>query len=120
MLFCAAFMLVTATSVAQDADFHAAVDALNTRSFEHKIAAVTKLAAFAHPRAITVLTALLEGSLYVTKKTKQVVIVVALDEGGYAIKDAATGADLGIVGRRAAHWTSVATPVGCQRWHVEY
>ena len=49
MLFCAAFMLVTATSVAQDADFHAAVDALNTRSFEHKIAAVTKLAAFAHP-----------------------------------------------------------------------
>lgn len=107
MLFCAAFMLVTATSVAQDADFHAAVDALNTRSFEHKIAAVTKLAAFAHPRAITVLTALLEGSLYVTKKTKQVVIAATLDEAGYAIKDAATGADLGIVGRRTVRKISV-------------
>ena len=70
----------------------AAVDALNTRSFEHKIAAVTKLAAFAHPRAITVLTALLKGSLYVTKKTKQVVIVAALElstmtaEGNLSLK----------------------------------
>ena len=89
-----------------------AVDALNARSFDDKSAAASQLAAFAHPRAVVVLQALLDGRLFTERGTDRVVIVTLLDEaagarGGYALRDAVSDESLGDTGRRGARKITV-------------
>ena len=59
------FLLAPATVAfsAEDAAVQAAVDALNTRSFDDKRTAATELAGIDHPRTAVVLEALLAGEL---------------------------------------------------------
>ncbi len=92
---------------ALDADFQATVDLLKTRSFEEKAEAARAIAALTHPRTLEVLTALLDAELYTERKTDRVVFAKALDGGGFNIRDAVTGEELGQVGRRGAKKISV-------------
>ena len=96
--FALAMSLACVTHAADD--FQALVDALNTRSFDDKAAAATALTRYPNPRTVTVLSALLEGQLFSERNTNRVVITERV-EGGYATRDAATGEDIGQVGRRA-------------------
>ncbi len=97
-LFALAMSLACVTHAADD--FQALVDALNTRSFDDKAAAATALTRYPNPRTVTVLSALLDGQLFSERNTNRVVITERV-EGGYATRDAATGEDIGHVGRRA-------------------
>ena len=88
-------------------DFELAVKSLNTRSFGEKEAAAARLASIAHDRVDIVLTALLEGALYTKRDNDLVVIAESLGRKGYRLQEAATGAELGEVGRRGAKKISV-------------
>ena len=92
---------------ALDASFQATVDLLKTRSFGEKAEAARAIAATTHPRTLEVLTALLDAELYTERKTDRVVFATGLDGGGFNIRDAVTGEELGQVGRRGAKKISV-------------
>ena len=87
---------------ALDASFRATVDLLKTRSFGEKAEAARAIAGHRHPRTLEVLTALLDAELYTERKTGRVVVARGLDGGGFNIRDAVTGEELGQVGRRGA------------------
>ncbi|MFP6795631.1 MAG: urea ABC transporter permease subunit UrtB [Pseudomonadales bacterium] len=91
----------------QDVGFQAMVDSLTTRSFDDKAKTSRAIAAFEHPGALPVLTALLDAELYTERTTDRVVIATLLDGGGFNIRDAVTGEELGQVGRRGAKKISV-------------
>ena len=78
-----------------------ALTALDTRSYDEKSAAAAALAQVGHPRVSIILSALLDGRLYRLKKTGQTVIVDKLDNGRYAITDAANGVAGGEAERRS-------------------
>src|SRR5690606_30274021 len=69
------------------------------KSSEDGLLAARLLADSGHPNALAVLGDLLEGRLYTTRKDGRVVVAETAGEG-YAIRDPATGEDLGRVGRR--------------------
>jgi len=85
---------VSVQAQSNDAAFAEAVAALNARSFSAKGAAVEKLAGLGDPRAIPVLEALGDGSLYILKGEDTVVI--AERQGRiYTASDPVTGQTLG-------------------------
>ena len=97
---------------AENAAVQAAVDALNTRSFDDKRAAATELAGIDHPRAAVVLEALLAGELFAERGSGRLAIATLVDEAvgpraGYALRDAVTDEDLGETGRRGARRVTV-------------
>lgn len=98
-------MLLACTADAAD-EFQSAVEALNARSFDDKTAAATALVRQTHPRTAAVLTALLEGRLH-NQRTSNRIVIAEKVEAGYAIRDAATGEDLGEVNRRAVRRISI-------------
>ena len=108
------FFIVPATAAfaAEDAVVQAAVDALNTRSFDDKRVAATELAGIDHPRVAAVLEALLAGELFTERGSGRLVIATLVDEAagpraGYALRDAVTDEDLGETGRRGARRVTV-------------
>lgn len=101
-LFAAWLVAAGASVAASDAGFEAALAALDTPSFADKAAAAEALSRTGHPRAATVLDALLAGDLHVERRgEKRVVIARRIEGGGYALRDALTGAGLGEAGRRS-------------------
>ena len=92
---------------ALDVSFQATVDLLKTRSFGEKEEAARAIAGHRHPRTLEVLTALLDAELYTERKTGRVVLAKGLNGGGFTIRDAVTGEELGQVGRRGARKISV-------------
>ncbi len=90
----------------EDAAFAAAVESLNARNFAKKGRAVQAFQEIRHPRAIPVLSAMLEGQLYYRKKDRRVVILDG-DAEPLAIADAVTGETLGTVGKREVRRISV-------------
>ena len=92
---------------ALDASFQGTVDLLKTRSFEEKAEVARAIAVHTHPRTLDVLTALLDAELYTERKTDRVVFATGLEGGGFHIRDAVTGEELGQVGRRGAKKISV-------------
>ena len=106
------FSLPAVAAESDGASFQAAVDALDTRSFDDKRTAASAVAASDHPRAAAVLQALLDGDLFTERGTRRVVVATLLDEtagakGGYALRDAVTDEALGEVGRRGARKITV-------------
>ncbi len=82
------------------ADFDAAVQALNSKSFSKKADAIIALAETGDEKAPVVLQAMLDSRLYYRKSDRRVVIVEKID-GGFRLADAATAQPLGEAGRRA-------------------
>ena len=95
---------------ALDASFQGTVDLLKTRSFEEKAEAARAIAVHTHPRTLEVLTALLDAELYTERKTDRVVFATGLEGGGFHIRDAVTGEELGQVGR---HFCQSFAQVSC-------
>ena len=92
---------------AADEDFLLALTALaGARSYPEKEAAAAAISATGHPRVEAILSALLEGQVYVTPTDNKVVIATTVDDG-FAIADAVTGAELGTVGRRDVNRVTV-------------
>jgi urea transport system permease protein len=87
-------------ALAQGSGFAAALQPLAERSFKVKEEAIKTIAESGDTRAVDVLRALLKGDLYYRKDDKRIVLAKTKSEG-YRIMEAATGADLGEVGRRA-------------------
>ncbi len=74
---------------------------LTERSFQAKQAAVDAIAATADPRAVRLLSTMLEGNLYYRKSDKRLVIADKTDDG-LTLTDVLTGEALGQVGKRDA------------------
>ena len=85
---------VSVQAQSNDAAFAEAVAALNARSFSAKGAAVEKLAGLGDPRAIPVLEALGDGSLY-TLKGEDTVVIAERQGRIYTASDPLTGQTLG-------------------------
>ena len=85
---------VSVQAQSNDAAFAEAVAALNARSFSAKGAAVEKLAGLGDPRAIPVLEALGDGSLY-TLKGEDTVVIAERQGRIYTASDPVTGQTLG-------------------------
>ena len=85
---------VAVQAQSNDAAFAEAVAALNARSFSAKGAAVEKLAGLGDPRAIPVLEALGDGSLY-TLKGEDTVVIAERQGRIYTASDPVTGQTLG-------------------------
>src|SRR5262245_27397437 len=86
-------LFLSASAFAQD-DFPAKVTALNSKSFGDKEAAINVLAASGHERVPVILKAMLEGWFY---NRDGGIVIVAEHPEGYALTDAVSGADLGVV-----------------------
>ncbi len=104
--FAALFFCLASAAASGDDGFAERVGALNASSFNAKEAAARQVAATGHERAATVLTAMLEGELHRQAATDRVVIAVRV-ERAYAVRDAASGADLGSATRREVRRISV-------------
>ncbi|MEM7652060.1 MAG: urea ABC transporter permease subunit UrtB, partial [Pseudomonadota bacterium] len=89
------------SSDASASAFETAAAILATGSFAEKADAITAIATSGDPRALELLSALAEGDLFSHRKTKQLVYREKV-EGGYALTDALTGEDRGVVKRRGA------------------
>ena len=87
--------------------FEDSVSALNTRSFDDKLVAAQALGALDDDRVEAVLSALIDGKLYIERRTEFVVYAQRLDSGGYQLTDVISGEDLAEVGRRGAKKISV-------------
>ncbi|MEZ5584024.1 MAG: hypothetical protein R3F37_15925 [Candidatus Competibacteraceae bacterium] len=92
-------LVIGSAHAQQEQDFAAAVTALEARSFSAKERAVEAVVKTTHPRAAAVLEALLDRRLYVRNEDNKVVIVTPAGSG-FTLVDAATGDDLGEVGKR--------------------
>lgn len=88
-------------------EFDDAVNALNSRSFDDKLAAAQSLAQLEDERVEPLLQALIDGKVYTQRRTDVVVYAERLDGSGYQFTDVITGEDLGEVGRRGAKKISV-------------
>jgi len=82
------------------ADFNTGISGLTAKKSKAKIAAVEKLAASGHPRAVAVLRAFLDGRLYLQKKGGKPVIVkkTGRDFETFALE---TGDSLGVVPKKS-------------------
>ncbi len=93
-----ATLLIGAPALAQqpdaDAEFAEQVAALNARSFDEKAAAAQAIADSGHPRASTVLQALIDSRLYFRVSGGDVVLAEPTD-GGFALTDPVTGKEAG-------------------------
>ena len=87
--------------------FEDSVSALNTRSFDDKLVAAQVLGALDDDRVEAVLSALIDGKLYIERRTEFVVYAQRLNSGGYQLTDVISGEDLAEVGRRGAKKISV-------------
>jgi urea transport system permease protein len=89
-----ATLLIGAPAMAQmsdaDTEFAEQVAALNARSFDEKAAAAQAIADSGHPRASTVLQALIDSRLYFRVVGGDVVLAEPTD-GGFALTDPVTG-----------------------------
>jgi urea transport system permease protein len=99
-----ALIVLLATSVpAEEAVAQSFADALESLatadSYPEKQAIAEAISATSDPRALIVLSALLEGQLYTTRSDQSLVIAEAVDRD-YQIRDLLTNEDLGRVGRR--------------------
>jgi len=93
-------LLLAAPAQAAEEDFLHGLTALAAaESPQDKQTAATTISTSGHPRAELVLGAFLEGELYTTRADTRLVTATTTDDG-FAIQDAATGEDLGTVGRR--------------------
>ena len=88
----AALLLATPSAAGEpsEADFHAALQALDTQKFEQKTQAIEHLGALGGPRALEALEALAKGRLYVRKSDGRVVITERSGKK-YLVRDAASG-----------------------------
>lgn len=86
--------------------FEQAVQSLNAGDFAAKAEAAQRLSRMDHPRVVRVLNAMLEGELQTLRSDKRVVIALK-SEGGYRVKDAASGEDLGSVSRRGVRRVAI-------------
>ena len=80
----------TVQAESDDAAFAEQVASLNARSFDDKAAAARAIAASSHPRATSILQALLDSSLYFRVIEGDVVLAQPTDEG-FALTDPVTG-----------------------------
>ncbi|MCW8884965.1 MAG: urea ABC transporter permease subunit UrtB [Motiliproteus sp.] len=87
------------TAAHADSSFDQSMKLLAEKSFKKKAEAVQLLATSNHEKSLEMLQAMSRGDLYYHKKTKAIVYAEKVD-GGYQIKDALTGEDLGKVGKR--------------------
>jgi urea transport system permease protein len=95
-----AALLAFGSTLASQETFEPALAALAAaQSYDAKAQAASTISASGHPRAEAVLSALLAGELYTGRNDNRLVIASQTD-GGYAIRDAASDEDLGMVGRR--------------------
>lgn len=97
-LFAVVLALAAATPAlaADDAAFVDTLAALNQRSFKNKAEAVDALAALGHPRTEAVLKAMAAGELF-ARKDDGLIVIGTISGNGYALRDAATGAQAGRV-----------------------
>ncbi len=94
-----ALLLFGVTAVAFAADFDAAVQSLNGENFTVKEASIGDVVDTGHERSSTVLESMLNGLLYYRKSDGRMVIVAPVEQG-YQVQDAASGEDLGVLGKR--------------------
>lgn len=99
LLACLCFHSV-APSPAHAQDFAELVGGLTERSFSKKQKTVEAIAASGHPQSINILNALAKNRLYYSKADKTVFIVTRAS-GGFAAKDAISGADKGVMEKSA-------------------
>ena len=96
-----AAMLFAAAPVAgkpSEADFHAALQALDAKKFQQKAQAIEHLGTFGGPRVLATLEALAKGRLYVRQDGR---IVIAERSGKqYIVQDAASGRPEAEAGRK--------------------
>jgi len=93
-------LLVFAKASLASPELGAALERLGTaKTYEDRLLAARSIAESGHPDALALLGDLLEGRLYTLRSDGRVVVAASIDRG-YAIRDAATGEDLGRVGRR--------------------
>jgi urea transport system permease protein len=92
--------VLSTSAAAAEVDFGAVVKSLNARSFDNKHTAAVSLAEIDHPRTVLVLQTMLDGKLYVRRRSEQVVFADKLNGGGFHLIDAVSGDDLGSAGRR--------------------
>jgi len=94
-------------ALAADEDLHLALAALaSAQSYPEKEAAAASIGATGHPRAEPILSALLEGQIYVGRNDSKVVIATSVDDG-FAIIDAVSEESLGTVSRREVNRVTV-------------
>ena len=89
-LLLALTVCATVQAASDDTAFAEQVAALNARSFDDKAAAARAIASSGHPRATTILQALLDSSLYFRVIEGDVVLAEATDDG-FALTDPVTG-----------------------------
>lgn len=77
------------------ADFAAALAALDQKSFGKKEEAVAALAETGHPRTADVLRALAGGTLY-RRKSDDLIVIAEVTDAGYVLTEAATGERAGV------------------------
>lgn len=95
----AACVLFAALAQAEGNPFADKLVLLRDAGFKDKITIAAEMADMDHPRVRPVLQALLDSRLYVRKSDDRVVITTEAGDG-YQIEDAASGDDLGSVGKR--------------------
>ncbi len=87
-------------------DFEAALGKLTEKSFQVKEQAIAEIAASGDPRALAILSAMQDGSLYFVKKGKRIVFAEKVEKR-FAITDALTSEPLGEVKKRAIRKVSI-------------
>ena len=99
LLLLLVFVTPSLADEAQRFNFADQVTALAAGEFEEKAITIAALGASGDERAITILRALLNGSLYVRKEDGRVVTTQEVEDG-FQLADAVSGEVLGQVGRR--------------------
>tara|TARA_E500000331_G_scaffold173719_1_gene167828 strand:+ start:9695 stop:11326 length:1632 start_codon:yes stop_codon:yes gene_type:complete len=97
---------ISTNNTSEDETLTSLLNALNTRSFDDKADAARSIAKTSHPRRIAVLNALLEGQIYVRKKTDQIVIATRQDRE-YLLTDVISGEEIGPDSRRSVKKVTV-------------
>jgi len=92
-------------SAAQDS-FQSAIASLVDKSFKVKQRAINVISASGDPRAIALLTAMRDGTLYYRKTDKRIVFAEKVAKG-FALVDALTAENLGQTGRRKVRKISI-------------
>ncbi len=106
LLLIALALLISQPASADSAGFEQALSQLSERSFPAKAAAAATIADSGDDRALAVIEGMLAGDVFYRKSDKQIVFAQRT-EGGYRIRGALSGEDLGEVGRREVKKVSV-------------
>jgi len=101
-----ALLLVGVSAGAVSGDFERALEQLSKSSFDQKGAAIALLVSSGHAQALPLLQSMSSGDLYYRKSDQRIVRSVSV-AGGYRISDAASGEDLGEVGKREIKKVSI-------------